>query len=89
MQQNTDSLGDFFTRHELGKLLLPYLVKLAEILGHEQETLADYLHDLCKKVDHTKQIVKSQQSYAKVCGIEMDFHPEEVLDDVLKTLKLI
>jgi signal transduction histidine kinase len=86
MQQNAESLGDFFTRHERGKLLLPYLTMLGEILGHEQETLVDYLHDLCKKVDHTKQIVKSQQSYAKVCGIEMDFHLEEVLDDVLKTL---
>jgi signal transduction histidine kinase len=86
MRQNTESLGDFFTRHERGKLLLPYLTKLGEILGHEQETLVDYLHDLCQKVDHTKEIVKSQQSYAKVCGIEMDFRPEEVLDDVLKTL---
>lgn len=86
MQQHTESLGAFFTSHERGKLLLPYLTKLGEILGHEQETLLDYLQDLCKKVDHTKQIVKSQQSYAKVCGIEMDFHPEEVLEDVLKTL---
>ena len=84
--EHADDLPRFFAEDKRGEVMLPYLVKLADILQNEHKTVIEYLEDLCQKVDHTKHIVKSQQSYAKVCGIEMEFDLAETLDDVLKTL---
>ena len=66
--------------------MLPYLTELAAKLRSEQATLLENLDDLCKKVDHTKQIVKAQQTYARVSDLDMEFDVKEVLQDVLQTL---
>ncbi len=86
MNQHSSDLPGFFASDKRGNMLLPYLTKLASIFQSEQELLLEYLCDLCGKVDHTKQIVRSQQTYAKVSGLEMEFDLVEVLEEVLKTL---
>jgi signal transduction histidine kinase len=86
ISEHVDDLASFFTEHPRGQFMLKYLSELAIKLRSEQSTLLDYLEDLGAKVDHTKQIVKSQQTYAKVTDLEMEFDLKEVAKDVLKTL---
>ena len=47
-----------------------YISALAEHFGHEQTALLQELEQLLKHIEHIKQIVAMQQSYAKVVGWE-------------------
>ena len=86
MMENAGDLAGFFTANPRGQLMLPYLSELSVALRTEHSQLLENLEDLCNKVDHTKQIVKSQQSYAKVTDLDTEFDPLEVVEDMLKTL---
>ena len=84
--QHDNDLEHFLTATPRGQLLLPYLTKLTGSLLDEHSRLKEYLADLEKNVDHTKQIVKSQQTYAKISIVDIEYDLGEVLHDVLKPL---
>lgn len=86
LAENSLNLPEFLTSHPRGQLLIPYLIKLVEKLQIERNELREHLEDLCKNIDHTKEIVKSQQTYARVSNLSMEFDLCDVVEDVLKTL---
>ena len=64
INEHPDDLGSFLTEDAKGKLLPGYLNQLVGAIAQEQQEMADELTQMNKSVDHIKDIVATQQSYA-------------------------
>lgn len=69
MNEHADDLGEFLTMDQKGKMLPGYLSKLAEVVTAEQQGIIEELAQLTKSVDHIKDIVATQQSYAGASSV--------------------
>ena len=70
MREHEHDLGDFITLDDRGKHLPAHLQQLSEYLLADQETTVKELESLRRNVEHIKEIVAMQQSYAKVGGVK-------------------
>ncbi|VVN99842.1 DAHL domain-containing protein [Pseudomonas fluorescens] len=77
-------LGEFITQDEKGKLLPGYLNQLVEAIAIEQLSITDELAQLSKSVDHIKDIVATQQSYAGASSLVEPLHVSDLLEDALR-----
>ena len=84
MNQHSQNLGDFFTNDPKGKQLPDYLKKLAEHLDTEQAAMVKELDSLSGNIDHIKDIVSMQQTYARVSGVAESIAPAELVEDALR-----
>jgi signal transduction histidine kinase len=84
MNAHLADLGDFLTTDEKGKVLPGYLGMLAEALASEQRDVLQELGQLTKSVDHIKDIVATQQSYAGASRVVEPVQVAELLDDALR-----
>lgn len=84
MDAHTGDLGEFLTRDSKGKLLPAYLRELARTLEAEHESIAKELDALCSSVDHIKQVIATQQSYAGTPRVVESAKVDELLDDALR-----
>jgi hypothetical protein len=66
-----------------GKHLPGYLIEAGRVLGNEQAAMLEKLQSLTKNIDHIKNIVSTQQSYAGMSGVEQIVELGELLDDAL------
>jgi signal transduction histidine kinase len=83
MNEHTDDLGDFLTKDQKGKMLPDYLAKLAETVSTEQLNIIEELTKLTKSVDHVKEIVATQQSYAGPSSVLDRCQVNELIDDAI------
>ncbi|MBA1429654.1 DAHL domain-containing protein [Pseudomonas orientalis] len=79
-----DDLGTFLTEDEKGKLLPAYLNQLVEAIAIEQQGMSEELTQLSKSVDHIKDIVSTQQSYAGACSLLEPVDIGALMDDALR-----
>ncbi|SCY28441.1 MULTISPECIES: DAHL domain-containing protein [unclassified Pseudomonas] len=84
INEHTDDLGHFLTEDAKGKLLPGYLNQLVEAIASEQQSLTDELAQLSKSVDHIKDIVSTQQSYAGASSLLEPLVVSELLEDALR-----
>jgi signal transduction histidine kinase len=77
-------LGTFLTQDEKGKLLPGYLNQLVDAIALEQQGMTEELAQLSKSVDHIKDIVATQQSYAGANSLMEPLHISELLEDALR-----
>lgn len=84
LKDNAGDLGNFLTRDERGKALPGYLDKLAVALATEQEQMARELASLTRSIDHIKEIVATQQSYAGASSVVESVQIPELLEDALR-----
>lgn len=84
MREHKDDLGGFLTHDAKGKQLPLFLEALSEQLIREQAGLARELLALQQNIDHIKQIVAMQQSYAKVSGALENLLLEELVEDAMR-----
>ena len=84
MNEHASDLGDFLTRDEKGKQLPAYLSKLAEALAVEQHAIVEELGSLTRSVDHIKDIVATQQSYAGAASLAEPVQVRELVEDALR-----
>lgn len=84
MNEHTGDLGDFLTRDQKGKMLPGYLSKLAEVVAAEQQGIIEELAQLSKSVDHIKDIVTTQQSYAGASSVFEQCQIADLLEDALR-----
>jgi signal transduction histidine kinase len=66
---------------------VPYLVKLAEHLGHEREGMVSELGQLHRHISHIKEIVAAQQGYATTAGFIQKVSLQILLEDALTISK--
>lgn len=84
INEHAADLGDFLSRDEKGKLLPGYLNQLVAALAAEQQGIAEELGQLHKSVDHIKEIVATQQSYAGASSIVEPLRVTDLLEDALR-----
>ncbi len=83
VSQHQDDIGDFLTNDARGKHLPGYLIEAGRVLGGEQATMLEKLEALTRNIDHIKNIVSTQQSYAGMSGVEQIVELNELFDDAL------
>jgi PAS domain S-box-containing protein len=84
LRDQSADLPAFFAKDPRGAKLPGYLESLANTLDQERtETMAD-LSTLLKSIDHVKDIIWMQQSYASVAGVVEPLVLNEAIEDALK-----
>lgn len=84
INDHSHDLGEFITRDEKGKLLPGYLNQLVDAIAIEQQSITEELAQLSKSVDHIKDIVATQQSYAGASSLVEPLHVSDLLEDALR-----
>jgi ligand-binding sensor domain-containing protein/signal transduction histidine kinase len=84
IDQHRDNLGAFFNDDPRGKQLADYFSNLAEHLNREQATLLTEMEATRKHIEHVKEIVKMQQSYARVGGVLEQVSAVELVEDAVR-----
>lgn len=77
-------LGQFLSQDERGRHIPVYLQQLAEHLEKEQADMRKELSELVMNVEHIKEIVATQQNYARVLGVAEVVDLSEVMEDAIK-----
>ena len=78
------NLGQFFSEDPKGKLLPAYLRELAKSLEQEQSSLSAEILALSKSVDHIKEVIATQQSYAGTARIVETLKVDDLVEDALR-----
>ncbi len=84
VNDHTDDLGTFFTDNPKGKYVPVYLSEVSKCLIKEQEDVLSRLHILAKNVEHIKEIVSTQQSYAKIAAVEVPTNIAKLIEDAIQ-----
>lgn len=84
MDKNKDSIADFIQNNEKGKQIPVFLRLLAEQLKSERELLFKELDDLSSSIDHIKNVISMQQSYAGSYGVREQINIPDLIEDALK-----
>ena len=84
INEHPDDLGHFLSEDAKGKLLPGYLNQLVSAIDQEQQEMADELGQMNKSVDHIKDIVATQQSYAGANSMTEPLYIDELLEDALR-----
>jgi PAS domain S-box-containing protein len=84
MDSHAHDLGEFLTSDAKGKLVPGYLRELALALESDHEIMTRELGLLGKSVEHIKEVVAIQQSYAGASRVVESLRFDELLDDALR-----
>ncbi len=84
LQQHSDDLPAFLTTDPRGKVLPDYLHKLALRLAEPQQGILEEMAMLQKNIDHIKEIVAMQQSYARGTGVVEVLSVFDLVDDSIR-----
>jgi signal transduction histidine kinase len=87
MEQHANELPEFLENDPKGKRLLPYLGKLGDHFRSERDSLLTELESLSSHVGHIKQIVATQQSYAKVSGLVESVQLADLVEDAIRIVE--
>jgi signal transduction histidine kinase len=82
---HADDLGAFITSDPHGQHLPMFSRHLAQHLLNERETIIEHLHTVNDRIEHIKEIVILQQSYATTIGIIEPIDLTTLMDDAIKT----
>lgn len=83
-KQHEANLATFLTADAKGKLIPKFLIQLAEQLEAEQTFLRQEQDLLARNVEHIKEIVAMQQSYAQVSGFIEQVPIANLMEDALR-----
>jgi signal transduction histidine kinase len=81
--EHAADLGGFLTSDPKGKLLPDYLHRSAGHLVAEQGLILNEIGSLRKNIEHIKDIVSMQQSYAMVSGVAETVQLTDLVEDSL------
>jgi PAS domain S-box-containing protein len=77
-------LGEFLANDPRGQKVPTYIKSFAEHLAQQRDEALNELDLLRKNIDHIKEIVAMQQSYAKLYGMTERVAVAEMIDDALR-----
>jgi signal transduction histidine kinase len=87
LEQHSGDLPEFLAADPKGQRVLPYLAKLGDHFQSERDGWLEELELLSSHVGHIKQIVATQQSYAKVSGLIENICLSDLVEDALRILE--
>lgn len=83
-EEHKTDLAAFLTTDEKGRQIGDYLCKLADHLSTEQRDILHEINSLVGNIEHVKQIVKSQQNYARSSGVQEAASLAEIVEDAVR-----
>jgi len=84
LEEHRADLADFLIRQDRAQPLLAYLEALTEQVGAERTTILRELQELTQNIDHIKEIVTMQQSWAKISGVADFQSVPALIEDALR-----
>jgi PAS domain S-box-containing protein len=84
LQEKGSGLGEFLANDERGKRIPEYLTSLGEQLMSDQKIALEELASLRENLEHIKDTVAMQQSYAKLCGVTETVTVVDLVEDSLR-----
>lgn len=84
LREHADDLPAFLTRDPRGQALPDYLLKLADHLASPQKAILQEAEGLKKNIEHIKDIVARQQSYARSGGVVESLAAVELIEDAIR-----
>jgi PAS domain S-box-containing protein len=79
-----ERVGEFITEDARGKRVPEYMAALGEQLAADQRTALEELALLRENLEHIKDTVNMQQSYAKLCGVTETVEVVDLVEDSLR-----
>jgi PAS domain S-box-containing protein len=86
IQHHVADLGHFVVEDERGKHFPQFLHQLVNKLKSEQVTWTTELEAMTRNINHIKEIVNLQQSYARVSSIKEEVLLETLAEDALRAI---
>jgi PAS domain S-box-containing protein len=80
---HSDDLGAFFTNDPRGKHIPSYLKKTTDLLIDDQKDVAEKMKALKSGIEHINEIIRMQQSYAKVQKCETPTSIREIVENAI------
>jgi len=84
LREKGAGVGDFIANDERGKRIPEYLASLGEQLTADQKMALEELVSLRDNLEHIKDTVAMQQSYAKLCGVTETVSVVDLVEDSLR-----
>jgi len=84
LHEKGTAVGEFLTHDERGKRIPEYLSSLGEQLAGDQKMALEELASLRDNLEHIKDTVAMQQSYAKLCGVTETIAVVDLVEDSLR-----
>jgi PAS domain S-box-containing protein len=84
LQEKGSGAGEFLANDERGKRIPDYLTSLGEQLMGDQKMALEELASLRDNLEHIKDTVAMQQSYAKRCGVTETIAVVDLVEDSLR-----
>ncbi|MGE4242628.1 MAG: 7TM diverse intracellular signaling domain-containing protein [Ramlibacter sp.] len=84
LDEHREDLGAFLLNDSKGRILPEYLRKLSMVLEEERQELLEHLGRQATSVDHIKNVVATQQSYAGPSVLTEEVRPSELIEDALR-----
>jgi two-component system NtrC family sensor kinase len=84
MNDHAADLADFLVHDEKGKILPGYLSGISQTLVQEQQSMLKELELLTRSIDHIKDVVATQQSYAGGSSIVEPVQICDLVEDALR-----
>ena len=81
LTERNGDLGDYLTHDPNGRKLPGYLAKLSQYLVEENTQLLSEVDLLARHIEHIKEVVAVQQSYAKVSGAFENLPADRLVED--------
>ena len=84
LREQGPRLGEFLTSDARGKRIPEYLSALGEQVAEDQRMTLQELASLRDNLEHIKDTVAMQQSYAKLCGVTETVEVPDLVEDSLR-----
>ncbi len=84
LHEHENDLHHFLVENPKGKKLISYLELLNQHWAGERDQVAKELGGLARNVEHIKEIVAMQQSYAQTSGVLEILEPTELVEDAIR-----
>ena len=84
LEEHAADLGGFLTQDSRGRELPAFLNRLAGQLAREQALAISELEMLRQHIEHIKEVVAMQQSYAKISGVVETLQMADLAEDALR-----
>jgi PAS domain S-box-containing protein len=84
LREKNGRLAEFLSNDPKGKMLPDYLCKVADELADEQDQAILEMGCVGQHIEHIKEIVAMQQTYAKVSGASENLSAAEMVDEAVQ-----
>jgi two-component system NtrC family sensor kinase len=84
INDHIDDIGTFFTENAQGKHIPVFLTEVSKLLIDEQGETLGRLRVLSDNIQHIKDIISMQQSYAKVSSVEVTTSISGLVEDAIQ-----